>query len=206
MNGLSLYGLLFLTTKHPKTQLLKTTVIYYCSCICRWAGGVWFRLGLAGGFCFRLRLLDSSASYCATVGWDGMALLHVFLILLGPEVYTRNVLLIVMNMTQDSKQKPTEFLRSRIRSGSYTVTSILIYGTKLVTQVNLKPKGKGNILYSSWRKFKVILQKVWIWEGVKNRALNETATTTTVIVIMITTVNVLSRFWVCRFYLRDCCF
>lgn len=142
MNGLSLYGLLFLTTKHPKTQLLKTTVIYYCSCLCRLAGGCWFKLGLAGCFCFRLRLLDSSTSYRATVGWAGMALLHVFLILLGPGVYRRNGLLIVMNMTQDSKQKPTELLRPRIRSGSHTVTFILIYGTKLVTQLNLKPRGK----------------------------------------------------------------
>lgn len=76
------------------------------------------------------------------MGWAGMALLHVFLILLGPGVYTRNGLLIVMNMTQDSKQKPTELLRPRIRSGSHTVTFILIYGTKLVTQLNLKPRGK----------------------------------------------------------------
>lgn len=85
------------------------------------------------------------------MGWDGMPLLHMFLILLGPVVYTRNVLLIVMTMTQDRKQKPTDLLRSRIRSGSHTVTFILIFGTKLVTQLNLKPRDREIYFYSSWR-------------------------------------------------------
>ena len=35
-----------------------------------------------------------------------------------------------------------DFLRSKIRSGSHIVTFILIYDTKLVTQLNLKPGGR----------------------------------------------------------------
>lgn len=119
MNCSSLHGSLLLTTKHPKIQWFKTTVISYCFSICRASGS-----GLAYlDSYFRSRLLNNSASNYTSVGWGGW-LCSIVPHAPCTSVLENKCLLIMMSVVQVSKNTPSDLLRSRIRFVSHTVTFI----------------------------------------------------------------------------------